>query len=121
MDKIIIKDLLLRGIIGINPEERIKEQDILINLVLFAEIRPAAVSDAIEDAVNYKAITKRVIKHVEEAADYLVEKLATDIARHILTEFEAVQKVQVRVEKPGALRFAKSVGVEIERSREDFA
>jgi FolB domain-containing protein len=64
-DKIIIKDLLLRGIIGINPEERVKEQDILINMVIYADIRQAAQSDAIEDAVDYKSITKRVIDHVE--------------------------------------------------------
>jgi FolB domain-containing protein len=119
-DKIIIKDLLLRGIIGINPEERVKEQDILINMVIYADIRQAAASDAIEDAVDYKSITKRVISHVEASADFLVEKLVTDIARIIITEFNVAQ-VQVRVEKPGALRFAQSVGIEIERSRADFA
>ena len=120
MDKIIIKDLRLRGIIGINPDERLNEQDILINVVMVADIRQAAVSDDIEDAVNYKTITKRIIKHVEESADFLVEKLVSDIARLILTENEAVQKVQVRLEKPGALRFAQSVGIEIERTRGDF-
>jgi FolB domain-containing protein len=119
MDKIIIKDLLLRGIIGINPDERVNKQDILINMVIYTDIRQAAASDAIEDAANYKSITKRVIDHVEHSADLLVEKLVTDIARIILTEFP-VQRVQVRVEKPGALRFARSVGIEIERTREDF-
>lgn len=119
-DKIIIKDLLLRGIIGINPEERVKEQDILINMVIFADIRQAANSDAIEDAVDYKSITKRIISHVQASSDFLVEKLVTDIAHIIITEFN-VSKVQVRVEKPGALRFAQSVGIEIERTRADFA
>ena len=119
MDKILIKDLLLRGIIGINDEERVNKQDILINIVMYADIRQAAVSDAIEDAVNYKTITKRIIKHVEESADFLVEKLVSDIAQLVL-ENEAVQKVQVRLEKPGALRFAQSVGIEIERTRADF-
>ena len=119
-DKIIIKDLLLRGIIGINPEERVKAQDILINMVIYADIRQAAQSDAIEDAVDYKSITKRVIGHVEASSDFLVEKLVTDLARIIITEFD-VAKVQVRVEKPGALRFAQSVGIEIERTRADFA
>lgn len=118
-DKIIIKDLLVRSIIGINPEERIKKQDILINMVLFADIRKAAETDAIDDAVNYKAITKRVIEHVENSADFLVEKLVSDIATIILTEF-GVEKVRVRVEKPGALRFAQSVGIEIERSQQDL-
>ena len=120
MDKIIIKDLLLRGIIGINPEERTKLQDILINMVIYADIRRAADSDDIADAVDYKSITKRVIAHVEKSKDYLVEKLVTDIARIVITEFN-VEKVQVRVEKPGALRFADSVGIEIVRTRADFA
>jgi FolB domain-containing protein len=120
MDKIIIRDLLLRGIIGINPDERVKQQDILINVVMFADIRKAAASDAIEDAVDYKTITKQIIQHVEASSDYLVEKMVTDIARLIIESNGYVQKVQVRVEKPGALRFAESVGIEIERTREDF-
>jgi FolB domain-containing protein len=119
MDKIIIRDLLLRGIIGINPNERVKQQDILINMVIWADIRQAAASDAIEDAVDYKSITKRVIQHVEASSDFLVEKLVTDLARLVITEF-SVERVRVRVEKPGALRFAESVGIEIERTRADF-
>jgi FolB domain-containing protein len=119
MDKIIVRDLRLRGIIGINPDERVNKQDILVNLVMYADTRRAGETDDIEDAVNYRTITKRLIQHVEESADLLVEKLANDIARIILTEF-AVERVMVRVEKPGALRFAQSVGVEIERSREEY-
>jgi FolB domain-containing protein len=119
MDKIIIRDLLLRGIIGINPDERVKQQDILINMVIWADIRQAAASDAIEDAVDYKSITKRVIQHVEESSDFLVERLVTDLARLVITEF-GVDRVMVRVEKPTALRFAASVGIEIERTRADF-
>lgn len=119
MDKIIIRDLLLRGIIGINPDERVKQQDILINMVIWADIRQAAASDAIEDAVDYKSITKRVIQHVEESSDFLVEKLVTDLARLVIMEF-GVDRVMVRVEKPTALRFAASVGIEIERTRADF-
>jgi FolB domain-containing protein len=119
MDKIIIRNLRLRGIIGINPEERVNKQDILINLTLYTDIRAAAVSDDIADAANYKSITKRIIGHVESSADFLVEKLVTDIARIILTEFPVV-RATVRVEKPGALRYAESVGIEIERERADF-
>ncbi len=119
MDKIVIKDLLLRGIIGINEDERVNKQDILINLTLFADTRKAAASDNITDAVNYRTITKRIIKHIEESSDFLVEKLVSDIAELILMEFN-VEKAVVRVEKPGALRFAQSVGIEIKRTREDF-
>jgi FolB domain-containing protein len=119
MDKVIIKDLLLRGIIGINEDERVNKQDILINVVMFADTRQAAASDQIEDAVNYRTIAKRIINHVEGSADFLVEKLVNDIARIIITEYD-VERAIVRVEKPGALRFAQSVGIEIERSRADF-
>jgi FolB domain-containing protein len=119
MDKIVIKDLLLRGIIGINEDERVNKQDILINMILFADTRQAGISDSIKDTVNYKTITKRVIKHVEESSDFLVEKLVNDIARLIVIEY-GVERVVVRVEKPGALRFAQSVGIEIERTRQDY-
>ncbi len=120
MDKIIIKDLLLRGIIGINDDERVNKQDILINLVMYANTRPAADSDDISDAINYRTITKRIIAHLEESADFLVEKLVEDIARFIILDYN-VDRVVLRVEKPGALRFAKSVGVEIDRDKSDYS
>jgi FolB domain-containing protein len=119
LDKIIISDLLLRGIIGINPDERKNKQDILINAIIYVDTRAAALSDKITDSTNYKTITKRIVAHVENSADYLVEKLAGDIARIIITEFN-VDRVQVRLEKPGAIRFARSVGVEIDRTRADY-
>jgi FolB domain-containing protein len=119
MDKVIIKDLLVRGIIGVNPDERVNKQDILINAVMYADTRPAAAGDDLELTVNYRTIGKRIIRHVEESADLLVEKLAEDLARLIVQEY-GVERVMVRVEKPGALRFAASVGVEIERSRADY-
>ena len=119
MDKIVIRDLLLRGIIGINDDERVNKQDILINLVIYADTRPAAASDDIADAVNYRTITKRIIAHVEGSSDFLVEKLVEDIARFVVKDYKA-EKVTVRVEKPGALRFAESVGVEITRDINDY-
>lgn len=119
MDKIIIRNLRLRAILGINPEERLNQQDILINLELEGDIRAAANSDKIEDAANYKSITKRIIDHVENSSDFLVEKLVSDIARLVLTEFP-IERVTIRVEKPGALRFTDSVGIEIVRTRADY-
>jgi len=116
-DKVIIKDLLLRGIIGINDWEREKKQDILINIIMEGDLSTAGESDQIEDAINYRTAAKAIIKHVEEAEPYTVEALAADIAA-ICLENEKVEKVLVRVEKPGALRFASSVGVEIERERD---
>jgi FolB domain-containing protein len=119
-DEIIIKDLLLRGIIGLNDWEREKKQDILINLTLFADTRAAGRSDDPADILNYRTITKAIIEYVESSEHYLVEALAAAIARICVVEHNA-DKVIVRVEKPGALRFASSVGVEIERERADFA
>ncbi len=119
MDKVLISDLLIRGIIGINPDERVKKQDIVINIVMYTDIRRAADTDDIADTTNYKDISKRVIDFVEGSSFFLVERLVTEIARLIL-EDQTVSRVQVRVEKPGALRFARSVGIEIDRTREDF-
>jgi len=119
MDKLTIKDLLVRGILGLNPEERINRQDILVNVVMFHDITEAGKRDDVSLSVNYKTITKRVIDRVENGDDLTVEKLVLDLARMIITEY-GVERVQVRVEKPTALRFAASVGIEIERSREDF-
>lgn len=118
-DKIIVRDLLLRGIIGINDWEREKQQDILINLVLRVDTRRAAGSDRIEDSLNYRSLTKAVVQRVEDSSYYLVESLAAELARIAVVDF-AADEVMVRVEKPGALRFARSVGIEIERTRADF-
>ena len=118
-DRVLIKDLLLRTIIGINEEERRNRQDVLINITLCADTRTAGVSDAIEDAVNYRTITKQVIKRVEESSFNLVEKMAAEIAAICLRD-PHVKAADVRVEKPGALRFARSVGVEIHRTRSDL-
>ena len=118
-DQIHIKDLLLRTIIGINEEERRAKQDVLINIVLYADTRAAGASDDIEDAVNYRTITKRIIKLVEESQFLLVEKMAAEIAAICLDD-PRVDRASVRVEKPGALRFARSVGVEIHRTRADL-
>jgi FolB domain-containing protein len=119
-DQIHIKDLLLRGILGINDWERENRQDILINITLFGDFLHAGASDRIEDCINYRTITKRVIQYVEESDRFTVEALATDIAK-ICLEHEGVMRTRIRVEKPGALRFARSVGVEIERTADDFS
>lgn len=116
MDQIHIRDLLVRGIIGINADERVNEQDILVNVTMWVDTRPAAQSDDIEDAVNYRTITKRVIAHIEAGEPMLVERLVQEIADICLSD-ERVAKAEVTVEKPGALRHARSVGISISRSR----
>ena len=119
MDRIVIRDLLVRGIVGINPDERTKPQDVLVNVTMWADTRAAAVSDDIGDAVNYRTVAKAIIAHVEEGAPMLVERLAAELAALCFEADPRVQEVEVTVEKPGALRFARSVGVAIRRKRDE--
>jgi len=118
-DKIIVRDLLVRGIIGINDWERETKQDIRINHEILVDARRAGRSDDLADALNYRTLTKRIIAYVESSDHFLVEALAHEIARLCLLE-PGADRVVVRVEKPGALRFATSVGVEVERRAADF-
>jgi D-erythro-7,8-dihydroneopterin triphosphate epimerase len=118
-DQIEIKDLMLRTIVGINPEERRDRQDVLINITLDADTRAAGRSDDIADAVNYRTIAKQVIHLVENSQFFLVERMAAEIA-HICLQDQGVERARVTVEKPGALRFARSVGVTIVRERNEL-
>ena len=119
MDQIFVKDLVARGIIGINDWEREKPQEILINIVVFADLRNAGATDDLQYSVNYRTISKKALAHAESAKRFTVEALAADLAKICLQE-NGVLKVRVRVEKPAAARFAQSVGVEIERQRDDL-
>jgi FolB domain-containing protein len=116
MDLVLIEDLLVRGVIGISDQEREQPQDIVINITIFTDTSKAGKSDNIVDCVNYRTLTKKVLAHVEKVSRYTVEALAEDIAA-ICLEISTVSGARVRVEKPGAVRFARSVGVEIERFR----
>jgi FolB domain-containing protein len=117
MDKIFIKDLLVRGIIGINPDERERLQDILINITIFIDTRRAAETDNLEYSVSYSDLARKIKSHAEQAARLTVEALAHDLADICLQE-NGVEKVIVRVEKPEAVKFTRSVGIEIERERD---
>jgi len=116
LDAIHIRDLNLRCIIGIFPEERREKQDVIINVTMYADLRQACQTDRIEDTINYKAIKLRIVEMVEKAHFSLVERLAEEIARLCLQD-PLVRRVTVTVDKPGALRFARSVAVEITRDR----
>ena len=116
MDQVFINDIHARGIIGIRDWEREKPQDILINIILFTAPRQPDAPDKIEECVDYSLLTKKVLMLAEEAKRFTIEALAEDIAQLCLQD-KRVLKTTVRVEKPGAVRFSKSVGVEIERNR----
>ena len=115
MDKIFINDLQVETVIGIFDWEREIKQTISINLEMEFDISKAAKSDDINDSLDYKKVSKRIISLCEKADSYLVENLIEKIAQVVLKEFP-VSKVTVSLEKPGALRDSKSVGIKITRS-----
>jgi FolB domain-containing protein len=115
--RIFIDRLVVRGIIGVHESERKVPQEIVISLGLFTDVSRAGVTDDIGDCVDYQSVVEKVTAHAERAGRYTVESLATDIARIVLEE-RGVERVHVRVEKPGAIRSCQSVGVEIELIRD---
>ncbi len=118
-DKIYIRDLAIRCIIGVNEDERTEKQDVIINVILFTDTGKAGQTDALEDSVDYKKVKKAIISLVESSGFLLIEKLADEIAKVCLDDAK-VQKVDVTVDKPGALRYTRSVAVEIVRTRESY-
>lgn len=116
-DRIYIRDLATRCIVGINPDERVNKQEVIINIVLEADLSKAGASDNIDDTVDYKRIKQAVLELVEKSEFLLIERLADAIAQVCLRE-PRVHAVQVTLDKPGALRFARSVAVEITRKRD---
>lgn len=118
MDHILITDLCVRCILGVWKKERRKKQNVIVNIALAADLKKAGLTDRFEDALDYRDLKKKILHLIENSRYYLVEALAEAIAALCLQN-EKVLEVQVRVEKPGALRFARSVGVEIFRERKD--
>ena len=114
MDIVYINDLRIDTVIGIYDWERRIRQTISIDLEMGFDIRRAAASDSIADALDYKTVGKRVIAHVQQSEALLVERLAEEIAQIVLNEFR-VPWLRLRLSKPGALRGSKDVGLVIER------
>ena len=116
MDKITIQDLALRCIIGLYPEEREKKQDVIINVTMETDLRAAGKSDDLNDTVDYKTIKLNILDFVENSSFNLIESLAEGVAQICLADSK-VQSATVTIDKPGALRFCKSVAVEVTRNR----
>jgi D-erythro-7,8-dihydroneopterin triphosphate epimerase len=116
MDRIIIRDLRVRCIIGINDEERREKQDVIINIAIYADLSKAGKSDQTLDTIDYRALKKNILNMVEASHYFLIEALAQAIA-DLSLQNPAVEEVTVSVDKPYALRFARSVAVEITRKR----
>ena len=113
-DIVYIRDLRVQAIIGIFGWEREVRQEVSIDLEIAFDCKRAAKTDAIEDTIDYKKITKAIIKFVEESEFQLQETLAEGIAALVKSEFK-VHSLKLRVSKPGALRYAEDVGVIIHR------
>jgi dihydroneopterin aldolase len=114
MDIVYIRDLKIDTVIGIFDWERRIRQTVSIDLEMATDIRAAAASDNIKDALDYKAVSKRIIAFVTASEFMLVEKLSEEIAAIVLNEFN-VPWLRLRLSKPGAIRGSKDVGIIIER------
>ena len=119
MDKIFLSALSVECIVGIWEWERRVKQTVIIDLEMASDIRRAAASDRIEDTIDYKKVAKRLLAFVGESQFNLVETLAENIARVVVMEF-GVSWVKVRLNKQGAIRGARDVGIEIERRTADY-
>jgi dihydroneopterin aldolase len=119
MDKIFIHALKTEAIIGIFDWERQVKQTVIVDIEISADVRKAALSDSIDDTLNYKRVAKRVLSFVEESKFHLVETLAEHMAMLMLEEF-GVPWVRISLSKPGAIRSSRDVGVILERDRGDL-
>lgn len=117
MDKVLIEGLRVNAVIGIFEWERQIEQPVLIDLVMTVDTRAAAVSDDIQDAVNYALVAEQVTELTQSLKPQLLETLANKLATMILNNFSTVQTIQVKVKKPLAVKSAQAVGIEIIRER----
>jgi dihydroneopterin aldolase len=114
LDIVFIRDLRIDTVVGIYDWERKVRQTVSLDLDMATDIRQAAASDKIDDALDYKAVAKRLIAYVESQSFELVETLAERVAEIVLNEFP-VPWLRLSLSKPGAVRGSKSVGVIIER------
>jgi len=118
MDKIILTNLKIDAVIGIWDWEKRNPQTISIDLEMQTNTKKAAQSDAIEDALDYKAVSKRVKQFAQASQFNLIETLAEKIANIILEEFD-VKWLKLRISKPFAIRDSKNIGICIERTKND--
>ena len=119
-DRIFLNQLRTECIVGIWEWERQVKQAVILDVEMAADIRKAALSDNIEDTIDYKKVSKRLLRFVGESQFQLVETLTENIAKIIVTEF-GVSWVRVRLNKQGAIRNSRDVGIMIERTSADYA
>lgn len=116
-DRIHIRDLGLRCLVGAGEEERARRQDVVLNVTLYLDLGRPCLSDELEDTVDYQALQERITANIEGQSFRLIERLAGAVAE-ICLESSRIERVDVAVDKPGALAQARSVAVELTRVRE---
>jgi len=116
-DRILIEDLRLRCVVGVHPDERLRPREVVLQITLHTDLRAAGASDALADTVDYQALHDGLVELVESSQDLLVERLAARIGDHCLAD-SRVARVDVRLEKPGALARARGIAVEVSRVRD---
>jgi dihydroneopterin aldolase len=120
MDKIFLRELTCEAIIGIYDWERRVKQTVVIDIEIPSDVRRAAATDAIEATLNYKKVAKRILEFVAQSQFHLVETLAEHVALMVLKEFK-LDWIRLTLNKPGAIRGSRDVGVIIERTARDLA
>ena len=118
-DRIFLRGLAVETLIGFIDWERRVKQTVVIDLELPVDCRTAALTDEVADTVDYKSVAKRIIAFVESSEFKLVETLAHRTAMLIIEEF-SLQWIRISINKPGAIRGSRDVGVVIERTRADL-
>lgn len=114
--RILITDLTARCVLGVSEEERREKQEVVINVALTADLSAAAASDRFEETLDYRGLKKAILSLVETSQFYLLEALTERVA-DLCLQYRRVQQVTVRIEKPSALRFARSVAVEVSKDQ----
>lgn len=119
LDIIHIRDLRIVCIIGINPRERVEPQEVVVNLDMYVDLREASLSDDIDKTVDYKVLKDQLLSRFEKSQYFLLEKMATEICNEVFAFSPRIERIQVSVDKPGALTGARSVAVSLGRMRDD--
>lgn len=113
-DKIFIRNLEIAATLGVFPHERTSPRKVIINLIIECDLSRPSLSDDLSDSIDYEAVRNRVVSVVENASDFLIERLAYRVAEAVL-EFQGVKRVTITVDKPNALQSCDSAAVEITR------
>lgn len=118
MDRIFLRDLSLETVIGTLPEERLKKQSLIINVMLELDLAPAGQLDDLSLSLDYQALEEAIVELGKKSSFLLIERFASAVL-DLCMQSQLVQKAEVTVDKPGALKHCRSVAVTLCRGREE--